>query len=111
MDTLDSYREIVRAMLTEMTRIPYSHGDIRLETVFDRESDRYLVMTVGRDRGARVHGCLVHVDIVDGKLWVQRDGTEHGIANDLVEAGVAKQHIVLGFYSPETRKHAGLAQA
>jgi XisI protein len=59
----------------------------------------------------RVHGCLIHVDIIDGKFWIQRDGTEQGIANELVHAGVPKDHIVLGFRSAELRKHTEFATA
>jgi len=29
---------------------------------------------------------LVHVDLIDGKFWIQRDGTERGIARDLEDA-------------------------
>ena len=47
-----------------------------------------------------VHGSLVHLDIKGGKVWIQRDGTEHGVAQ-LLEAGVPKDHIVLAFRSPE----------
>jgi len=68
-------------------------------------------MLVGRENERRVHGCLVHIDIINGKLWIQRDGTERGIANDLVEAGVPKKQIVLGFRSPEIRQPTEFAVA
>jgi hypothetical protein len=53
----------------------------------------------------------VHIDIIGGKLWIQRDGTEKGIAADLERAGVLKEHIVLGFRSPEVRPHTDYAVA
>ena len=112
MDALDTYRETIEAILDEYTRIPYAYGDIQTEAVFDRVHDRYVLMNVGwEDDGARVHGSLVHVDIVDGKLWIQRDGTEDGIARELVKAGVAKDRIVLGFRRPEVRQHTDYALA
>ncbi|HEY3997870.1 MAG TPA: element excision factor XisI family protein [Candidatus Xenobia bacterium] len=52
---------------------------------------------------------MLHVDIRGGKFWIQHDGTEGGIANDLVEAGVPKDHIVLAFRPPEYRQHTGFA--
>jgi hypothetical protein len=62
-------------------------------------------MIMGRDYDERrVHGSLIHVDIINDKLWIQRDGTEYGVANEFVDAGVPKDHIVLGFRSPEMRK-------
>lgn len=111
MDTLDHYRQIIRQILTDYTQVPYAYGDIEFETVFDNESNRYLLMILGREEGKRVHGCLIHVDIINDKIWIQRDGTEQGIANELVDAGVPKDHIVLGFRSSELRKHTDFAAA
>jgi hypothetical protein len=110
-DTREKYRELIEKILAEHTRVPYAHGDIQFETVFDRQADRYLLMLVGRENGRRVHGCLVHVDIINGKVWIQRDGTERGVAKELLEAGVPQEHIVLGFRSPEMRKHTEFAMA
>jgi len=110
MDTLERYRQIIERILTDYAQIPYAHGDIRSQTVFDRSNDHYLLINVGWDR-RRVHGCLVHIDIIDGKVWIQRDGTEEGIATELEAAGVPKEHIVLAFRSPEMRKHTGYAIA
>ena len=47
--------------------------------------------------------------IKDGKIWSERDGTEIGVANELVEAGVPKQDIVLAFNAPYKRKFTELA--
>ena len=30
----------------------------------------------------RVYGCVIHIDIKEDKIWIQRDGTEVGIANE-----------------------------
>jgi hypothetical protein len=108
---LDRYRENVESTLLEYTKIPYAYGDIQTEAVFDRSRDRYLLVNVGWDRGQRVHGCLVHIDLIDGKFWIQRDGTEHGIAKELVAAGVDRDHIVLAFKPPEIRRHTDYAVA
>lgn len=35
--------------------------------------NRIVLMHVGWDRGRRIHGSLVHVDIINGKVWIQRD--------------------------------------
>ncbi|WP_372478204.1 element excision factor XisI family protein [Nostoc mirabile] len=59
----------------------------------------------------RVHGCLIHIDIIDGKIWIQRDGTEEGVATELVKAGITKDRIVLGFRSEELRKDSEFAIA
>jgi hypothetical protein len=47
--------------------------------------------------------------IRDEKIWIQHDGTEGGIANELVERGVPKQDIVLAFHSPFKRQFTEFA--
>ena len=105
------YRACLETILSEYTEIPYAYGDITTEAVFDREKDRYLLVNIGWDQGKRIHGTLVHVDIIDGKYWIQRDGTEEGIAVALTRAGIPKDRIVLAFRPPEIRQHTGFAVA
>jgi hypothetical protein len=111
MDTLDTYRQIIQNLLTEYVGLQYAYGEIQNETIFDREADRYLVMSVGWQDVRRIHGCLIHVDIINGKVWIQRDGTEHGITDELVAAGIPKDRIVLGFHPPQVRQHTEYAVA
>ncbi|MBW4627981.1 MAG: XisI protein [Brasilonema octagenarum HA4186-MV1] len=111
MDTVDSYRQITEKILSEYAAVPYAYGEIQTEVVFDRKNDRYLLVNVGWDGERRVHGCIIHIDIINNKLWIQRDGTEHGIAKDLTEAGIPEEHIVLGFREPELRQYTGYAVA
>ena len=111
MDTLNTYRQIIEKTLTEYANIPYAYGEIQTETVFDRNNDHYLLVNVGWDNDRRVHGCLIHIDIIDGKVWVQRDGTEDGIAGELETAGIPKDQIVLGFRPPELRPFTEYAVA
>jgi hypothetical protein len=111
MDTLTTYRQIIQDVLRDYAKDPYSYGEITQELVFDRDADRYLLMLVGRQGLQRIHGCLIHVDIIDGKIWIQRDGTEQGVARDLRRAGVPTEDIVLGFWPPELREDTDFAVA
>lgn len=58
-----------------------------------------------------MHGCLVHLDIIEGKIWVQRDETEDGVTNEFVAAGIAKDKIILGFHPADVRQYTGYAVA
>jgi hypothetical protein len=111
MDTAESDRQLIESILIDYAKAPYAYGDIQIQTIFDRERDHFLLMLVGRDQGGRVHGCLVHVDIIGAKFWIQRDGTERGIARELLEAGVPKDRIVMAFRSPERRRLTDFAVA
>ncbi len=111
METLTHYRQLIRQILTEHARVPYTYGEIKSVTVFDAESDHYLLMAIGWEDHAHVHDCMIHVDIIDGKFWIQYDGTEYGVARELRDAGVPQDHIVLGFHSPEMRHYTEYAAA
>jgi hypothetical protein len=111
METVDTYRTVIQQILSEYANIPYSQQGIQTQTVFDQQSDHYLLLLIGREGAKRVHGCLVHLDIIHGKIWIQRDGTEEGIATELLRAGIPKEQIVLGFRSPTLRKHTEFAAA
>jgi hypothetical protein len=112
MDRLEEYRQLIQKIIVAHTEVPYTDGEITFETFFDREADRYLLMLVGWEAsGKRVHGSLIHIDILDGKIWIQRDGTEYGVARELLDAGVPKEDIVLAFHPPEVRQDAELTAA
>lgn len=58
-----------------------------------------LLMIVGNENRRRVHGCLVHIDIVGDKIWIQADGTERGMAPTLARGGIAPERILLAISS------------
>ncbi len=113
MDTLNEYRCTIKRILREYAAIPYAYDDVKRLTVFDDENGHYMIVLDGWEHSGkrRVHGALVHLDIIDGKIWVQRDGTEYGMAQELVDAGIPKNQIVLGFQPSYMRPHTEFAVA
>ena len=47
MDQLEEYRGLIQEILMAHAEVPYKHGDIHFEAVFDIERDRYLLMLLG----------------------------------------------------------------
>ncbi|MEO1395546.1 MAG: XisI protein [Cyanobacteria bacterium J06634_5] len=111
MDQLDTYRQLIRRILKPYANITYHNVDVRNLTAFDTDSDQYAILSEGWNDQRHYHGCLIHIEIRDGKVWIQRDGTEDGVADELVEAGIPKSDIVLGFHEPSVRPHTGFAVA
>lgn len=110
MDKLEKYQEIIRQVLQPLTELKYANGDFRNRMVFDEKSHRYLLMSDGWQKdGIRFHGCLIDLEIIDGKIWIQEDNTEEGIATDLERFGVPKSDIVLGFQPPNIRPYTEYA--
>ncbi|MGK7889460.1 MAG: XisI protein [Leptolyngbyaceae cyanobacterium] len=109
MADVDQYRQLVQTLLEEYSNIRSYNEEVEAEAIFDLKRDRYQVVHVGWSNKHRVYGCILHLDIKDGKIWIQHDGTEGGIANELVAHGVPKQDIVLGFQSPFKRQFTDFA--
>jgi hypothetical protein len=107
MDTLESYRQIIQSVLTDYAAIPIANGKIDCYTVFDTKQDHYMVMNVGWDGHRRVYGCVLQLDIKEGKIWIEQNMTEMRVAQELVERGVPKDDIILGFQAPQMREYTG----
>jgi hypothetical protein len=108
MDTLTQYRQHIKTILSEHAQLVWDNR-IKAETIFDTEQDRYQLVYVGWRNSKRVYGVILHLDIIDNKIWIQQDGTEIGIANTLVELGVPKENIVLAFDPPNLRQYTEFA--
>jgi hypothetical protein len=111
MDALADYRTIIKSIIRHYAQYRPACGEVEVETIFDEATDHYELILSGWNGHYRIHGPVLHVDIRNGKVWIQHDGTEDGIAEELVKAGIPRDHIVLAFKSPGVRPHTGFATA
>lgn len=110
MARVDDYRRYIEQIINEYAQYKPKYGDVEMQAVFDHEHDHYQLLAVGWDDDERVRGCVMHMDIKGDKIWIQHDGTEVGIAKELLEKGVPKEDIVLAFHAPYKRKYTGFAE-
>lgn len=111
MDSVERYRTAVRELIQKYAQFTPAKGDVQIEVIFDESNDHYELMYAGWNGPYRIHGSVLHIDIRDGKVWIQHDGTEDGVAEELVQAGVPREHIVLAFKPPEVRPYTDFAPA
>ncbi len=85
------------------------------QIIIDKDFRHFQLVRVGWKEAERTHHCVLHIDLKeDGKIWVQEDWTEAGVANELAELaemGVPKSDIVLAFYAPFRRGDTEFAVA
>jgi hypothetical protein len=108
-DKLELYRSIVAELLTKYSQYKPSYGQVEIEQIFDREHDRYLLLAIGWNQQKRIYGTTIHLDIQNEKIWIQQNTTEFDLASDLVEMGVPKHDIAIGFHTPKMRQLTGFA--
>lgn len=116
MENVSELRRIIEKVLTEKAefyrRVNAQKADENMvELIFDRERDSYLLVNIAWEKYERTYYSVAHLDIINGKIWIQKDATEEGIATDLENLGVPKDKIVLAFHSPTLRKYGEYALA
>jgi hypothetical protein len=113
MDKLTHYRNVIKRLLSDLAEPSNRRPDPDVDMVcaFDEERDQYLLMSVGWQGSRRQRGTHVYIRLRGGKVWIEDDWTDARVAERLVEAGVPKEDIVLGFHAPGMRKLTGFAVA
>ncbi|NEQ38562.1 MAG: XisI protein [Okeania sp. SIO3I5] len=104
MEKLEKYRQLVQEFLLEYSKNKPAYGEIEVQPIFDTVRDHYQIVYLGWENDHLIHSCPIHIDIKGEKIWLQWNGTEIDIAEELVTNGVAKKDIVLGFHTPFMRK-------
>jgi hypothetical protein len=110
MVTIKNDMSVVECVLQECVR-RYATPDARMFTVFDRDDRHFLVMEEGWNGNKRIHTAFVHIERQEGQILIQQDYTNHGIANDLVAAGIPKENIILAYKPPALRSEVEYAAA
>lgn len=106
---IEKYREAVRQLVLKYTEHKSSDKAIDIKAIIDDERGHYEVMEMGWRDKKRIYGLIMHFEIIGDKIWLQYNGTDRRLAEELVEAGVPKDSIVLGFLPPHVRQHTAYA--
>jgi hypothetical protein len=109
MVTREKLIETIKTAITEYARFEPSYGKVKVETIFDDALGHYELMYAGWQSGMRVHGSVIHVDVINNKAWIEYDGTEYGIAKELIDHGIPRDQIVLAFMPEERRRYSECA--
>lgn len=109
MNSLSVFFPAIEKVLKDYADFLGNDDQVQIECVFDRVQGHYLLVEVGWEGAYRIYSTLIHIDVIDQKLWIQQDSTEEGVADELMAAGIAPEQIVVAFKSPEWRKNTAFA--
>jgi len=105
MDKLNRYHQLIQKILQhhEILANKAPEEPIEAHVICDYERHRYMLFDTGWWNKKRVRKPTIYIRICNGKIWIEEDWTEDGIATDLLAAGVPKEDIVLAFHHPDMR--------
>ncbi|CCQ63560.1 XisI protein [Crocosphaera watsonii] len=103
MDKLEKYSFIIQNILQEYAQFSQDK-DVETELIFDPIRHHYQIVNVGWKNDNWIYGCILHLDIKNNKIWIQHNGTEIEIGEELVKNGVPESDIVIGFHPPFKRQ-------
>ena len=108
MDEVTLYQQYIQEILQS-----YCDGEEEFnhsQLIFDTERNHYQLLSIGwQNDSHRILQIIAHIDIINGKIWVQRDFTEPSITDQLLAKGVPHSDIVLGFQPPYKRAYTEFA--
>lgn len=109
MDKLTRYKYILEQLVNRYAENQPSHGRIETFPICDPKQNHYLLMDIGWDTTGRVHAVAFHAHLEEGKVWIEWDGTDPSLSDELVTAGIPPSDIIPAFYRPEYRALTELA--
>lgn len=112
MDKITTYKGIIEKVLAHQASIKISNlPAVERQLIIGEGKEQFILLHVGWQDKRYVHGLVIHVQIKNDKVWIQEDMTDIDIAGRLIEQGIPKSDIVLGFVAPYARSIAGFAAA
>lgn len=112
MGKIEKYQDIIISFLEEQAKPTLGMDkNIRNEVIADRKSNNFQLLHIGWKDAHYQFFISFHFSIINEKIWLQWNRTEHEVVDYLMEKGVPKEDIVLGLKPPYVRQHTGFAVA
>lgn len=105
MDKIAQYKKIVGELVEYVFSICPTSKEVEIQKIMDELHGHYLLYSVGWEGSDWVYGSFVHIDVKStGRVWIQHDGTDLRLADELALRGIPKSDMVIGFQAPHSRQ-------
>lgn len=113
MAQVNQYTALIKDALSTYAALLTQDPNPAYEVVllFDDEHQQYMIRKLGWQESKRVNYIPLHVALRNGKIWIEEDWTEEGVATYFLAHNVPQQDIVLGFQPPMIRPYTEFATA
>jgi XisI protein len=112
MDKSIKYSQLIQDLLAEYVANPGSSmPSVQTQILTNLQAHHYQLLRIGWHNNRFIHTIMFHFDIIGEKVWIQQNNTDVLIADELMERGVLRSDIVLGFVPENARQHSGFSVA
>ena len=111
MDKINKYQTIICDLIAEYAAVKRIPADVKSQVLIDKENNHFQLISMGWHSRGYTYTIVFHFDIIGDKIWIQQNNTDVLIADELMQHGVDKNDIILGFIEPSMRQYSGFAMA
>jgi hypothetical protein len=106
--SLKSYLPVVEAIVREWGASESLLENVETEIICDHEQGIYLLLSTGWHGYKRIHSLAFHARVRDNKLWIEWDGTDPSMTEEMFHRGVPRECVVFGWQHPSLRADLAL---
>ena len=110
MDKINKFKMVITSCLQAEANEPID-SELAVPRILsiDSQSNRFLLLAKGWRKKRYIHYIIYHIEIINDKIWIHEDRSDTGIANVLVDLGIEKSNIVLGYLPAYARAESEFA--
>ncbi len=112
MDKITKYKQLIQKEMEYQASIRIANiPDVPSKLFIGENKQFFTLYFIGWQGKEYIHNHLFNIEIIGDKVWIHEDATDICIADKLVERGIAKEDIVLGYIPKYARTIEGFALA
>lgn len=110
MEKINKYTKIIEKFFQEYINERFnSIQPLEYQMIIDEKRLHFQLIYLGWEQEDFVHNVVYHFDIINNKVWIQKNETDENVAPQLMKLGVPNTDIVLGMQPLEYRQFTGYA--
>lgn len=110
MDKVTRYKQLIQEEMEYQASIRLANmPDVASKLFVGEDKKQFILLYIGWQDKRYLHHFLFNIEIIGDKVWVHEDATDISIADKLIERGIPKEDIVLGFVPMYARDIEGFA--
>ena len=112
MDKIEKYKNIIQEEFDYQKTIKIANApDIKRHLIVNKDRTDFLLLDIGFQGKSYSHYPVFHVAIEKGQVIIYQDNTDIALVNILMDAGIEKSDIVLGYLAKLSQKYSPYAVA